>query len=422
MKNRQLAQPVCPSVLGVIGQGPRMRFALLGDHPDGLDFARAVLASGRHELAGYAGPAVGADYLRRWGAHPRAVGDPEELLADPDVEAVIVAGGPSVRAAQLRRVLQSERHALCVHPADESPDSAYEAALLQHDTGRVLFPLLPEATHPALDRLAELLGKPAAEGGSPLGPLKLLQLERWSAEAVLLDASPEGHKPGLPGWEVLRAIGGDVVEVFAFAATEEVAAEQPLLLAGRFASEALFQVSLVPEQPEPRWQLAAVGAYGRAELTFPEGWPGPARLVWGVRDGEVREETWPAWNPWLPLLGAFERAVEAGGDGGVAWQQEVRCLELDDAARRSVERRRANTLDLQEINEEVGFKGTMTLVGCSLIWGSLVLLILSWWQPWLGWLIAPLFGVFLVMQLLRWLVPPTDQPPAASEEKGQGAS
>ena len=47
----------------------------------------------------------------------------------------------------------------------------------------------------------------------------------------------------------------------------------------------------------------------------------------------------------------------------------------------------------------------MTLVGCGLLWGSLLLLILSRWLPWLGWAIAPVFGVFLIMQLLRWVLP-----------------
>ena len=68
-----------------------MRFALLGDHPDGLDFVRALLASGRHDLISYAGPSPGAEYLRRWGVRPRLVGDSEELLADPAVEAVVIA-------------------------------------------------------------------------------------------------------------------------------------------------------------------------------------------------------------------------------------------------------------------------------------------------------------------------------------------
>jgi hypothetical protein len=31
----------------------------------------------------------------------------------------------------------------------------------------------------------------------------------------------------------------------------------------------------------------------------------------------------------------------------------------------------------------------------------------SW--PWDGWLIAPLFGIFLIMQLLRWGVPKGDK-------------
>jgi predicted dehydrogenase len=396
-----------------------MRFALLGDHPDGLDFVRALHASGRHQLVGYSGPPLGANFLRRWGAEARMVGDVEELLADPAIDAVVIAANPSVRAAQLRRVLQSERHAVCVHPADESPDSAYEAALLQHDTGRVLLPLLPESTHPALTRLADLLGKPGGNE-SPLGLLKLLQLERWSDELVLLSAGLEGSKPGLPGWDVLRALGGDIIEVLAYAEPEEVSPEQPLLLAGRFVGGALFQVSLLPDHPETRWQLSAIAGHGRAVLTFPEGWPGPSRLSWRGPGGNSHDEDWPTWNPWPHLLERFEKVVATGGDGGRAWQDEVRCLELDDAARRSVERRRASTIDLQEINEEVGFKGTMTLVGCALIWGSLALLILSWWQPWLGWLIAPLFGVFLLMQMLRWFVPHSG-PSSEHSDKNEGA-
>ena len=61
------------------------------------------------------------------------LGDLEEVLADPAIDAVIVAGGPSVRAAQLRRALQSERYVVCVHPADDTADLAYEAASIQSE-------------------------------------------------------------------------------------------------------------------------------------------------------------------------------------------------------------------------------------------------------------------------------------------------
>ena len=80
-----------------------MRFALLGDHPDGVDLAGALVDSGRHELS-VCTVDLGEDVVRRLG-QPRRVGDVEEVLADPAVEAVIVAGSPSVRPAQLRRAL-----------------------------------------------------------------------------------------------------------------------------------------------------------------------------------------------------------------------------------------------------------------------------------------------------------------------------
>jgi predicted dehydrogenase len=415
-----------------------MRFALLGDHPDGLDFARAAAETGRHTLAVYCGAAVGSEYLRRWGLECRRVGDMEEVLADPTVDAVIVAGRPGDRAAQLRRALQSERHVVCVHPADQTPDTAYEAAMIQGDTRQVLLPLLPEALHPAVRRLAELLRgeAPSAAPGNgvkdqtaitalpragvrlPAPTLQLLEMERWSPDPVLLDADTPGHKPSLPGWDVLRAVGGEILEVFAFAAPEEMTPEEPLLLAGRFEHGGLFQASLVPNRPEPRWRLAAVTRYDRAELVFREGWPGPARLTWRDVSGERREETWEAWNPWPVLVQVFERATGAARSAGheiLTWQDAVRCLELDDAARRSVERRRASTLEFQEATEEAGFKGTMTLVGCGLLWGSLLLLILSRWLPWLGWVIAPGFGLFLILQLLRWLVPAKQDRPASKE-------
>src|SRR4051794_11595115 len=96
-------------------RGDRMRFALLGNHPDGVEMATALAESGRHQVVAYT-VSVEAAVLERWGASAKKVGDVEEVLADPAVEAVIVAGHPANRPAQLRRALQSERHVLCVHP------------------------------------------------------------------------------------------------------------------------------------------------------------------------------------------------------------------------------------------------------------------------------------------------------------------
>ena len=380
-----------------------MHIALLGDHPDGLAMARALAASGRHELSAYSGSAVAGEYLRRWGIAVRSVGDIEEILADSTIEAVIVAGSPADRPAQLRRALQSERHVLCVHPADESPDIAYEAGMIQADTGKTLLPLLPEALHPAVRRLAELLD---AVAPNPM----LIEVERTGPEAVLLDADTAGHDPGVPGWDVLRHLGGEIVEVVGLAGKEEVDAEKPLLLAGRFERGGLFQLTLLPLQAEANCRWSVRTSVDRFELIFPQGWPGPARLTWRDASGNQQQETWEAIDPWTAMVAVFEQTLPEGSSTALRWQDEVRCLELDDAARRSVERRRATTLDFQEVSEEVGFKGTMTLAGCALLWCSLVLLIVSVWVPWLGWLILPAFGLFLLLQILRWVVPPQQKP------------
>jgi predicted dehydrogenase len=425
-----------------------MRFALLGDHPDGLDMARALVASGRHELATYTGQPAAAESLRRWALGVTSVRDMEEVLANPDIEAVIVASRLADRPAHLRRALQSERHVLCVHPADQTPDSAYEAALIQGDTRRVLLPLLPEALHPAFLRLAELIQ--AKEG--PLGTFQLLQVERGLADGGVVETGTGEQKLTLPGWDVLRTLGGEVAEVLALAAGQEFVPDEPLLLTGSFARQGLFQEMFLPGPNEARWYLVAVGSYGRAELLFPTGWPGACRLVWQDEAGETREELWQTWNPWPALVQVFEEAaarsaarmdtseqgvhtlrspslvtapphpslspeeregnqitpLHLGGEGrvrGLTWQTAIRCLELDDAARRSLERRRISTLEYPEATEEVGFKGTMTLVGCGLLWISLLLLILSAWVSWLKWMIVPLLVIFLGLQLLRWVVP-----------------
>jgi predicted dehydrogenase len=393
-----------------------MRFALLGDHPDALDMACALVGSGRHEIVSYTGPPAGVECLRRWGITVEPVRDLEEVLADPSIDAVIVGSRPADRPAHLRRALQSERHVLCVHPADHSPDIAYEAALIQGDTQRVLLPLLPESLHPAFGRLAGLIR--AQEG--PLGAFQLLQMERGLGDVVLIDGGHHEQKLSLPGWDVLRSLRGEVAEVFALhakpaAGDEESAAGEPLLLTGRFEGQGLFQVIFLPGQTEARWHVAVIGNYGRAEMVFPQGWPGPATLLWQPDGDEAGEEHWPIWNPWPALVELFEERVSIGAprsglearSGGLTWQTAVRCLELDDAVRRSLERGRVSTLEYPEATEDVGFKGTMTLVGCGLLWVGLLLLVLSAWIPSLKWwwAIVPLLIAFLGLQVLRWIVP-----------------
>jgi hypothetical protein len=120
------------------------------------------------------------------------------------------------------------------------------------------------------------------------------------------------------------------------------------------------------------------------------------------------------------VVAAFEALAAQPKRSREVWQEEVRALELDEAVRRSVEKRRSNLLDYQQATEEVGFKGTMTLAGCGLLWGVLVLLIVSRWVPALGWLILPLLLVFIVLQGLRYAIP-RERPAAEADPAEEGA-
>ncbi len=388
-----------------------MRFALLGNHLDGLALARALIDSGSHELCAFTSVESAEALLLRTPHTARRTPhatDLEEILADPSIDAVIVASPLADRPVLLRRALQSERHVLCVHPADQRPETAYEAGMIRQDVRRVLLPLLPEASHPALRRLAEFIDLTTASMLSPVGTFRLLEVERAATGEVLYNLDIAGAKPCFPGWDVLRRLGGEIAELSAFTLDEELGPGDVVVLAGRFERGGLFQETLLPRQLDERCRVTVVGERGRAELLLPQGWDGSAQLGWRDPDGTYREEYWDRWDPWPILIERFETAVGAKPDGealAADWQHEIRALELDDSARRSVQKRRTSLLEYPEASEEVGFKGTMTLVGCAMLWLVLLLLIVSRWVPVAGWLIVPLIAVFLGMQFLRYAVP-----------------
>jgi predicted dehydrogenase len=362
-----------------------MRFAIIGDHPDGWAMARAIAASGRHEIGPYCGRRTETEIP---GVSLSA--DLEEVLADPAIDAVIVAGGPGERLDQLRRVLQSERPALCVHPVDAKPDGAYEINMLQGDTHQVVLPILPFAASSTIAAVAEKLQSEP--------PPRLIEIEYRERDEVLFEGDGSAGGPRFPGWEILRRLGGAVAEVQAFAREEAVHRGEPVTMQGRFENGTLFRAAYLPAQAEAMLRITVIDSGGETvaeslavkEADF-------QRLVESFEAAVTRQRTAPRA---LPGAGP----ATAHGDA-ISWHDEIRAAELDAAARRSIERRRAVTLEYQTVNEEIGFKGTMTLVGCGMLWAIPVLLLISVWFPYVGWLIIPILFGFLLLQLLRWFVP-----------------
>jgi hypothetical protein len=291
--------------------------------------------------------------------------------------------------------------------------------MLRGDTGVILLPLLVDALQPYLLALRELTARDAPT----LGELRFLVLEHCTPETVFREPDSAGRSAGLPGWEWLRGIRGEIVDVAAYTEAEELSDELPLFIAGRFEKGGIFQAIYYPRASLERQVLYWEGTSGRAEIQVFPNRGTAARLRWWIKDQPQKEQTWDSINRWQPLVKVFDAAIEewrrspiispAGSEtqrrtspAYPSWQDEIRILEIEDAARRSISHHRTVSLEFPEATEEAGFKGTMTLVGCGMLWGLILLLVLSRWLPWLGWVVIPLIIVFLALQLLRWVVPP----------------
>ena len=189
----------------------------------------------------------------------------------------------------------------------------------------VLLPILAEALHPGIRRLAQIINSSVPWTGitahreaitaahlptptdRPARQLQLLEIERWSTEEVLRQAEQVGRHVSLPGWDTLRRLGGEVREVFALAGAEDVGPNTSLLLSGQFVLGGLFQATLLPGQADNRLRITLTTPVGRAELLFPQGWPGPAQLNYRDGTGENHSESWPAADPWPGVVESSKR-------------------------------------------------------------------------------------------------------------------
>jgi predicted dehydrogenase len=99
----------------------------------------------------------------------RAHGSYEDLLADPDVDAVYISLPNSLHAPWSIKALEAGKHVLCEKPLTRHPDDAEAAFDAAERAGRVLAEAFMWRHHPQVGRLRELL----AEGA--IGRLRLVR-------------------------------------------------------------------------------------------------------------------------------------------------------------------------------------------------------------------------------------------------------
>src|SRR5262249_26594895 len=161
---------------------------------------RALFASGRHELVVYQGETP-LEAARELGPDVRRQADLEEILADPQIDAVIVATSAATRLEVLRRVLQSERSALCVHPVDRKPDGGHEINLLQGDLHQVVLPILPDGVAAHIGELRRAVADVTPERRRQL----LIDIEFGGTGDLLFPDKGE-DRATFPGWTLVRRL------------------------------------------------------------------------------------------------------------------------------------------------------------------------------------------------------------------------
>ncbi|MBI2826183.1 MAG: hypothetical protein HYX69_16000 [Planctomycetia bacterium] len=347
-----------------------MKLALLGADDDALVIARSVAESSEHELAWACELGAAAATVRSFAPSVQLAPHWETLVGGTVADAVIVARGANDddRAEQLRKLVQAAVPLLIVHPVHDSMLIYYELDMIRRETGGVMLPCVPYRWHDGLARLDAIVRAGAA---SDVGATGQIVLDRAMATRTRALVEAQFARDAA----LLRALAGDLTSVSALApAGDETAAYANLGVQLTGASGILVRWSVGPVEHVPGARLMLVGGSGKASLYLPAAGE-PSRLEI-VRGGETRNESIPAWSPPAAAIAQLQAAM-AGRQAAPTWPDACRDVELAESIARSLAKGRTIELHNEEHSEHGTFKGTMTSLGCGLLWAVLVVFLVA---------------------------------------------
>jgi myo-inositol 2-dehydrogenase/D-chiro-inositol 1-dehydrogenase len=363
-----------------------MRFVLIGRDPLADAFVEAGLERG-YSILGYL-PVAGDGDRPSWLTCVPIFGQLEDV-AGAQVDFLVLSGEISGRADRLRKVLRQDPTDLVIAtPASHEPDVYYEAALVQSETRIRLLPLLAETGSAVLETL---VSRVSSNAGITIN---------WIELTLPLTAGLTGALRFSEGWTCLRRLAGEVTSVSATGVGAETGHYEPVVAAIEFRRGHLGTIRWAASCTMPSLQMET-GA-GPIIVEFAD-WSSDASLRWCV-DNVWQSETVPGRPAGPRWLARFEagRGQTASDD----WLEATRAVELAAATQRSLARRRAISLDFEQVSEQAAFKSVMTSVGCGLLVGAtlfaILLVPLQAWLPFhhvLAWFVLPVVVLFLALQL-----------------------
>jgi predicted dehydrogenase len=188
--------------------------------------------------------------------HPEAdaVGELDVVLADPTVDAVVVATPPQTHAALARRALEADKHVLVEKPLATCMADASELARLAGETGRVLMPGHTFVYSPAVNAVRELI-REGVVGDVHFITSARMNLGKYHVNGVLCDLAP--HDLSI----LLHWLGQPVVEVAASGSSVlRVGVPETAFLTLAFANGPTANVQISWLAPRKVRQMIVVGS------------------------------------------------------------------------------------------------------------------------------------------------------------------
>lgn len=315
-----------------------MNFALLGDDAAAAPLIRAALSVGhRFVRAALAERLMAA--TSELGA--LASGVWEEMLTDPDIEAVLVAGDSDEVQTAAKQLASSGKPLLIVPRVAYGAACAYELSLIRDDSHVKLMPVFEHRFDPELVALSQRLAS------REWGAIRRLQVDRvlGSSSPTSLLTESEIDAASLDDIDLLQWLGGryDQVTAMRSGQTEQGCSQATLTLAGAGL-------------PDATW-TARRGATDLWRLTI-ETEREPITLERAIRP-----------HASVAMIAAFVSAESPD------WSDAVRVFDVLDAARRSLRRRRTIDLHFETLSERQQFKTQMTAIGCGMLMLTLFLML-----------------------------------------------
>ncbi len=286
-----------------------VRAAIVGLGWQGMQVVRRMHSSRRLKVAAALDPSgADADFAAQYGLRLTAHWD--ELLCDPDIEAIILCAPHPPHVRQILDAASAGKHVFCGTPL--APAEAERAAVACRAAGVVLGIGHERRFEPAATEIRRMM----REG--VLGAI--MHVEAHVGRDALADApaSPAGAVPAATaGWDfhltdLCLDLFGPVTEVYAQTSRQAPGRGAPVVAAHlRFASGATGSLNAVPATPHSMG-MTLFGSEGWCEIRN-HSHPGVTRLTYQSRKGHSDSVELEWEDAVRANLDAFADAV-AGGD------------------------------------------------------------------------------------------------------------